>query len=219
MYALCIHTIEARKLCQDMCNGYNSCEMNAAQTRTANLLGALALRLVDEMIGAITDVSELGDSASTALVALARKRKRPIEYLRRVLGLSHPATVRLVDRLCEAGLVIRHSGPDGRTVTPVLTPAGLKGARAVARARAAVLESMLKGLDQASCAQVTRVLESILEAAPKDQQDAVNLCRLCDLSVCNRGARCPVDVGVAKKANRTSIPKALQKAQRRPSKG
>lgn len=194
-----------------MCNGYNSDEMNAAQARAANLLGALALRLVDEMVRATTDVSALGDSASAALVALARKRKRPIEYLRRVLGLSHPATVRLIDRLSEVGLVIRHSGPDGRTVTPVLTRAGLQRAQAVARARAAVLENMLKGLDQASCAQVTRVLESFLEAAPRDQQDAANLCRLCDLTVCNRGARCPVDVGIAKRANRTPISKAVRK--------
>lgn len=197
--------------CQDMCKGYTSDEMNAAQARAANLLGALALRLVDEMSGAITDASALGDSASTALVALARNRKRPIEYLRRVLGLSHPATVRLVDRLCELGLVTRQSGADGRSVTPALTRAGRRKAKAVAQARAVVLENMLKEFDQASCAQVARVLESFLEAAPKNQQDAANLCRLCDLSVCNRGAPCPVDVGIAKRASPAFIPNEVPK--------
>lgn len=189
---------------------YNSAPVIASQSRTANLLGALALRLVDEMNRAIAEATGLGDSAAAALIGLARKRKRPIEYLRRLLGLSHPATVRLVDRLCEAGLVVRRPGPDGRTVVPVLTRAGLRKAQAVSRARAAVLEDVVRGLDQASRAQITRILEAVLEEVPRDQRDAANLCRICDLAVCNRGAKCPVDVGVLKATDSERSGKALQ---------
>jgi MarR family transcriptional regulator, negative regulator of the multidrug operon emrRAB len=157
------------------------------------MLGAVALRLADEMVAVTTKASGLNETAAAALIVLTRQREEPIEYLRRVLALSHPATVRLIDRLEEAGLVVRRPGIDGRTVVPVLTRAGAQKARAVAKARAVVLEQALQQIDRAGYKRIAALLESLLRAAPKNREDASNLCRLCDLEACNNLARCPVD--------------------------
>jgi len=170
--------------------------MSSARARAANLLGALAFRLTDEIVAATTKASGLNETAAVALVVLTRQRKQPIQYLRHVLALSHPATVRLIDRLADAGLVVRRPGTDGRTVVPVLTRAGTQKARAVIRARAAVLEQALLRIDRDGYERVAPLLESFLRAAPKNRDDASNLCRLCDLEACNHPAPCPVDEGI-----------------------
>lgn len=164
--------------------------------RTANLLGALALRLADEMATATDRAAGRGAAAPAALTALTRERTRlraTIQYLREVLGLSHPATVRVVDRLSDDGLVERRPGPDGRTVAPVLTAAGAKAAQRVARARADVLAARLDVLTAEEGAQLTGLLDKLLAAEPHDVPDGQHLCRLCDLDACYRGGDCPVD--------------------------
>jgi hypothetical protein len=88
----------------------------------------------------------------------------------------------------------------------VLTQAGHRIAREAARSRAVVLEQAIERLDQASCAQLVRLLETLLRTTPKDQWDGQNLCRLCDLVACNRGAPCPVDVGLVGLRPRDSRP-------------
>ena len=77
------------------------------QLRLANRLAALALHVSDRVAAATAAEAGRGAMAPAALVALSRGRRRPIEYLRRVLGLSHPATVRVVE-LSEDGLVAGH---------------------------------------------------------------------------------------------------------------
>src|SRR3954470_18962104 len=99
--------------------------------RTANLLAAAAVRIAD-LIHVETSVrAGRGAQAPAALVTLLRPLERPIEELRHVLALSHSATVRLVDRLVEDGLVERAPGRDGRTVAPRLTGSGRVAALAV----------------------------------------------------------------------------------------
>jgi DNA-binding MarR family transcriptional regulator len=164
--------------------------------RLANRLGALALHLTDLMTDATRQAAGRGATAPAALTALSRHRRRPIEYLRRVLGLSHPATVRVVDRLSEDGLVRREPGPDGRTVAPTLTPAGEQAAERVATARLAVLADVLAALDPAERQQLERLVDKLVAAAAPDDDAGVHLCRLCDLPVCERDGACPVDVGL-----------------------
>src|SRR4051794_41799772 len=89
--------------------------------------------------------ASLGASAPSALVALdGYLTGQPIDALRRVLGLTHSGTVRLVDRLVAAGLGERRVGTtDGRAVPLGLTPAGRRVARRGVAAREGALGGVL----------------------------------------------------------------------------
>ena len=77
--------------------------------RTANLLGALALTLSDRAGAAVHAGAGVSGSDAAALVTLRNYAEgEPLDLLRRALALSHPAVVRLADRLQARGLVERH---------------------------------------------------------------------------------------------------------------
>src|SRR5882757_6429560 len=112
--------------------------------RGANLLGALSLAVSDRMSDAISAAAEQSErpgseTAAEALSALHHFLARPsIDRLRTVLGLTSSGTVRLVDRLEQAGYVERRPGEDGRTTVVTLTAVGERMARRVSDAREAV---------------------------------------------------------------------------------
>ncbi len=103
----------------------------------ANVLGSLALAITSRVNDEAERSAALGASAPSALVALdGYLTGQPIDALRRVLGITHSGTVRLVDRLVAAGLVERRAGTtDGRAVPLGLTPAGRRVARRVLASR------------------------------------------------------------------------------------
>src|SRR4051794_30491020 len=110
--------------------------MATSGDRLANLLGVTALAAADR----------LGDgrgSASAALVHLQAHPGGSVESLRRVLGISQPAAVRLVDRLAAEGRLERLPGADRRTLSLRLTPAGERAAGAVLARRAEALRDLL----------------------------------------------------------------------------
>lgn len=135
----------------------------------------------------------------TATAALNHLRLRPgqnIDFLARLLHISHPATVRLVNRLEADGLVERRPDEDdGRSRALVLTPAGQRAALAAARKRLEVLNQMLSPLTAAERRQLEPVLEKLLGALTTDRWDARHICRLCDFPTCQMPA-CPVDRAV-----------------------
>src|SRR5689334_14121957 len=127
--------------------------------RTANLLAAASVRVADLVHASTAFVTGRGAQAPAALVLLDRPEERTIEDLRQALSLSHSATVRLVDRLVQDGLVERGPGRDGRTVTPRLTGSGRRTAAAVRRARARAVERLLASLEPAERDQLAHLLE------------------------------------------------------------
>ena len=157
--------------------------------RTANLLGALALTLADELQAAAAAVAGHGASGPAALVLLGDLAGGgTIEELRKALGLTHSGTVRLVDRLVAGGLVERRVGGDARSVSLHLSPSGRRTARRVLAARETVLERALIALEPRQRVEFERMLEAMLAelGAPRE-----SVCRLCDSGVCGR---CPVRV-------------------------
>ncbi len=79
--------------------------------REANLLGTLSLAVSERVDEAVEDAAGHGGAAPAALSALATYLDgSSIDALRRALGLTHSAAVRLADRLSEAGLVKRAPG-------------------------------------------------------------------------------------------------------------
>ena len=112
--------------------------------RAGNVLGAVALGLVDRIDETVTEAAGQPGSAAAALSALHFLIDRPsIDALRRVLGVTSSGAVRLVDRLEELGYVRRTAGDDARTTFVVLTAAGTRAAARVAEARARVLGDAL----------------------------------------------------------------------------
>jgi MarR family transcriptional regulator, negative regulator of the multidrug operon emrRAB len=151
---------------------------------TLNAFGALSLAVADRMQEAMAGVAGHGASGPAALVALdGAAGGGSIDALRRLLGITHSGTVRLVDRLASAGLVERRVGADARAVAIHLTPPGRRLARRVLAAREAALEQVLAPLSPAQRHQLELLLEAMIEGIG----DA-RMCRKCDT---NRCADCP----------------------------
>lgn len=162
--------------------------------RAGNLLGALALVLDDRMGEAIEDTAHQSMTTATALSALHHFLDAPsVDLLRQVLGLTSSGTVRLVDRLEQAGYVRRRPGPDGRTTSVALTASGRRGAARVTAARAEVLDSALSVLSAAERRAFEASLGRVLVGLMRGPGATRWMCRLCDTGACGRAAgRCPV---------------------------
>lgn len=159
----------------------------------ANLLGALAIALGDELRAATDRAAERGATAPAAIVALSGYLPgAPIDALARVLGLSHSGAVRLVDRLATDGLLERGAASDGRAVALRPTPAGEALADRVLAARREVLERALAPLSAEERGQLGGLLARMLAGLTEDRAAARRICRLCEIDTCHHRGTCPV---------------------------
>jgi DNA-binding MarR family transcriptional regulator len=161
---------------------------------TGNLLGALSLAVTDRTGDAVGEALGLSESAAVALSAMHHFLEEPsVGLLQRVLGLTPSGTVRLVDRLADAGYVSRGPGADGRSVSLRLTAPGRRAARRVTAARAAVLQDALAVLDDDERATLDALLGRTLAGMIRGPGAVRWMCRACDTAACGREAgRCPV---------------------------
>jgi MarR family transcriptional regulator, negative regulator of the multidrug operon emrRAB len=160
--------------------------------RLANLLGVTALAAVDRLRPPVDEQAGHGGGAAGALVHLHAWPGESVEGLRRVLGISQPATVRTVNRLVADGVLERRPGPDRRTAALVLTDAGRAAAERVLDARGAALRDFLAPLDEDERAQLLPLLERLVASLAHGRVGAVRACRLCDRGACYGTAPCPL---------------------------
>jgi MarR family transcriptional repressor of emrRAB len=162
--------------------------------RTGNLLGALSLSVADRSSDAVGDAAGQSQTAATALSALHQFLDQPpVDLLRRVLGLTHSGTVRLVDRLADAGYVKRLPGQDGRSVSLQLTPSGRRAAKRVSEARGQVLQDALSVLPSGEREAFDDMLSRVLVGQMRGPGAVRWMCRLCDMTACGRDeGKCPV---------------------------
>jgi len=155
--------------------------------RLLNMLGALAVGLADRIAAATEET--LAESATTvaALVTIAQYPCSSIEQLRHALGLSHSATVRVVDRLAARGLVTRGAAERGPAVALVPTAPGTRLAAQVLGVRRRVLREVAGELP----ADLREALETLLDRLTVDPEAGHRICRLCDVATCPQD-RCPV---------------------------
>lgn len=163
-----------------------------------NVFGALALAVSDGILrGAGLRAPEPGPAAA----AIALIRHDPgisIEVLRRALPLSHPAAVRLVDRLASEGLVERRpSKDDRRAVALYLTDDGEKSCDAILAERQNSLAAALRTLDAKERQMLGVLSRKLLANMIGSVEDAYCTCRLCDAAIC---ASCPVDAALEQTA-------------------
>lgn len=157
--------------------------------RTANLLGTLSLAVaarIEETTQAILDHS--GETAA-ALVVIGYGFGPSNDKLRKVLGLSHPGCVRLVDRLVADGMVERRQGADRRAVALHLTKPGYKTRDKVLKGRIAAIEPFISGLETKDEQALGAILHKLLASLDTTDLDRCHMCRLCDDTVCTD---CPI---------------------------
>lgn len=176
--------------------------------RAANVLGALAGTVTDQVAAAMTAATGLPGKGSTttlaALSAIAEFLHSPtVDQLRQVLGLTPSGAVRLVDRLEADGLVVRGAGADGRSRAVTLTGPGRAAAVELARARRDVLITMLDGFSADEWPTLERMLGRMMRNAVRAKAGGAWICRLCDLTACDRAAgRCPAMTAAAERYGR-----------------
>lgn len=172
--------------------------------RAANLLGVLALAVAERTREAAEGAVGVGGAAAAALVHLLSRPGESVGGLGRVLGLTQPGAVRLVDRLVELGLVARSAAGasgDGRSVLLSLTAAGHDRAVAVLAARAAALQQVLAGLAPPEVERLVPLLEQLVVSLPPEGsrpqagagEAVLHLCRLCDRGACRQDPGCPIE--------------------------
>ncbi|MDA0268084.1 MAG: MarR family transcriptional regulator [Cyanobacteria bacterium] len=160
--------------------------------RTLNLLGAFALSVGDALQATTSASTGYGGEAPAALVSLGAEPGISINTLRYILQLSHPGTVRLVDRLEAQGWVERRSGPDGRTRSLFLTTLGQERRQTILLERRQPLQVALSALSERDLQQLTPLLEKMLIAMTTTEQQGLAICRLCEEEVCPSDL-CPVE--------------------------
>lgn len=161
------------------------------ERKIENVVGALALAVSDSMHFGTQDKAPEPGPAASAITLLHHEPGLTIEQLRRALRLSHPGTVRLVDRLTKDGLVERRaSAEDRRAVALHLTDDGEASCTAILMARRTSIACALQSLDQGERAALGRLAEKVLGGLIHNENDAYQICRLCDRLSCKA---CPVD--------------------------
>ncbi|WP_407049012.1 MarR family winged helix-turn-helix transcriptional regulator [Methyloraptor flagellatus] len=155
---------------------------------TANRLAALATALDDAMTA---ETDGLSESAVAALLVVRRSEPVPIQDIARTIGLTHSATVRLIDRL-EEGWLVRRLSRKGREVSVETTARGKRRASQLQDRRIGAADALIGALDEEERALLAGLIDRMLEVPVDGRARAERICRLCDHGVC-RGADCPVD--------------------------
>jgi DNA-binding MarR family transcriptional regulator len=165
--------------------------MSDPSDRLINLFGALALGVADRVRWAALGGVALGGETTAALVVIGHAPDLSIEQLRRVLRLSHPGTVRLLNRLTSAGLAVRSiASHDRRVVVIKLTKAGHMRRSALLERRRTALEAILQEISPQDRSVMERSIEAMLRSLPSDATSALTVCRFCNDRLC---PNCPMN--------------------------
>jgi DNA-binding MarR family transcriptional regulator len=175
--------------------------LTGERAAAANVLGAVALAVADQILVTVTPAGGPSDSAAAALSALYHFPGHPtVDRLGQVLGLTHSGAVRLVDRLAAARLVERAPGTDRRSRSVRLTAAGRRAARRASDRRMAYLASLLAGFSAAETGALHDLLGRVMGEVVQHKQGGAWICRLCHLRACGRAdGNCPAASAAAVK--------------------
>jgi DNA-binding MarR family transcriptional regulator len=152
-----------------------------------NKLGALGLLLSDslESIG-----GDLSLSAAALLLSLFYNPGSTATELAKIVGVSQPTAVRVLDGLVERGLIKRED-PSGRITLLGVTSAGRKSARKLQVRRLRAMKNLLNALTALERKNFERTLDKLLASSISSRAFARTTCRLCDHTLCD-GPLCPV---------------------------
>src|SRR5262245_43553443 len=158
--------------------------MKPAELRDLNVIGAFALALSDDFKAALEDLADGNESGCAALVVIGQESGLSVDRLSKVLHLSQPGTVRLVDRLSAARLVERKTGTDRRSVALRLTEAGKRQVKSLLVGRQHALAEALRGLDAWERSTLAAIADKVLRGLDHGDIACDQRCRLCDADPC-----------------------------------
>ncbi|MFG2583552.1 MarR family winged helix-turn-helix transcriptional regulator [Streptomyces malaysiensis] len=166
--------------------------MHDDRERVANLLGATALAITDDPLGAPAAASRLSMSAAAALIVLRADPGVSVTELGRRVGLTQSAAVRMVDGLEREALVERRRTVGNWTgVHP--TGKGRRTAGQLLASRTSRLTGVLDGLGDTEVRDLGALLAKLLDGLCQGSGSADRMCRLCDRAACAPdGVECPV---------------------------
>lgn len=159
------------------------------------MLGALSLAVMDRIEQGAREVVGRGGETPAALVVIGYGQGMTNDKLRRILGLSHSGTVRLVDRLVSDHLVERRPGKDGREVALYLTARGAASRNELLVSRISAVTSLLEVLSPAETKRLGMLIRELLARQDTSEMDRYTICRMCDDSVCTK---CPLPTSKGK---------------------
>ena len=150
----------------------------------ANVLRALARNLPADDVPATAPFDH--PSARDAVTLLAWRGEASSETLQFALGLSQPASVRVVDRLVDAGVVARRRRAGDRKVWLRLTAKGRRAAGSLLDREGQAVEAALRDAlpDGAELSRFVATLDQVAMAVLGDTTDPARFCRACDVAAC-----------------------------------
>ncbi|MEM9459385.1 MAG: MarR family transcriptional regulator [Myxococcota bacterium] len=157
--------------------------------RTANLLGVVGLAVAGRIADTARDILRHGGETPAALVVIGYAFGPSNDQLRHILGLSHPGTVRLVDRLVTDGLVERRKGRDKRAIALYLSERGMAVREELLKGRLAAIRPLLTPLTGVEQETLAALLHKMLSSMETTVTERRTLCRLCDNRICTN---CPI---------------------------
>jgi MarR family transcriptional regulator, negative regulator of the multidrug operon emrRAB len=162
-----------------------------SELRDLNVIGAFAMAVADDLKDAMQDLADGNESACSALIVIGQESGLSVDRLSKILRLSQPGTVRLVDRLAEAKLVQRKTGSDRRSVALRLTDAGKRQVKSLLLGRQHALSEALRGLDNWERSTLSAIASKVLRGLEHSAVECDRRCRLCDDGACPDEA-CPM---------------------------
>lgn len=171
--------------------------MNYRSDGTANVLGALALHVAGVVRSSVTRETGGGGMLPDALIVIKDQPGRTVDWLGRVLEMSQPGAVHLVQRLAAAGWVERRRGADARSYALHLTPSGREAAERVLRVRRQALDELIGRLGPEQRQHLDEIAATLLAGTVGDEPELARVCRLCDRSCCDD---CPAYAGYLRAA-------------------
>lgn len=161
---------------------------------TANILGALAVLIQDRVESAWQSHLDLSPMAAAALVQIDNEPGSSIENVAGRIGLTHSATVRVIDKLAERGLVEKdRARKDARAQSLKLSKAGKRVVQELHGARNQVTDDLLTDLSATQREALERAVSTILHRTVEPGREADVTCRVCDDRRCSPDI-CPIRV-------------------------
>ena len=162
-----------------------------SDARLENLLGAMGFAISDRVNAATQSLLGFGGEAAAAIVQIGTTPGATILVVSRAINLSHSATTRIVAKLVQQGLLAKRDGKDGREVLLHLSEAGQAVMTQILASRQAEIARLISALGPDQRRELERLVETMLSGAPRDDVEAMQICRLCNEGVCPQDT-CPV---------------------------
>ncbi|WP_181700417.1 MarR family winged helix-turn-helix transcriptional regulator [Chthonobacter albigriseus] len=149
----------------------------------SNKVAALSLAIADATLAQSDD---LAPTAVAALITIRDQEPLSIGDIARVVGLTHSAAVRLVDRL-EKDWLVRRQRRVGREVMVEITSRGRRRAQQLQELRLAAVTGFLSGLDPDEQDELNRLVDKMIRVHGRGEVDPDKFCRMCRRGACDCG--------------------------------